>query len=67
MIEQGGTHGALSTGNLTLGLLQHIAAAAQQQQQQQQQQMNNNQQHNITVNFCTSAGGSIKETAAGSF
>jgi hypothetical protein len=35
VIEQGGTHGALSTDSLTLGLLQHIAAAATTTNKQQ--------------------------------
>jgi len=51
MIEQGGTHGALSTGNLTLGLLQHIAAAAAAATTTNEQQ-STTQYHSKLLHFC---------------
>ena len=50
VIEQGGTHGALSTGNLTLGLLQHIAAAAAATTTNEQQ--STTQYHSKLLHFC---------------
>jgi len=49
--EQGGTHGALSTGNLTLGLLQHIAAAAAAATTTNEQQ-STTQYHSKLLHFC---------------
>ena len=52
MIEQGGTHGALSTGNLTLGLLQHIAAAAAAAATTTNEQQSTTQYHSKLLHFC---------------
>jgi len=51
LIEQGGTHGALSTGNLTHGLLQHIAAAAAAATTTNEQQ-STTQYHSKLLHFC---------------
>jgi hypothetical protein len=52
LIEQGGTHGALSTGNLTLGLLQHIAAAAAAAATTTNEQQSTTQYHSKLLHFC---------------